>query len=346
MKVDTRRSLIDISDRLYDHALAAEFLADHVEPIIHVRHDQLSNENYNFMVVTRDNPTTRPLLDILTQAGYYIYGVNQYTTSFVHDSRIDDVWPDVATKKIQRTDEGVLFRIEEAKSGNSESLLVVLSSMAGGLYQTDISRYFHPNFPTIAKYLPENTTILRIGDLGGVKGAFYLPTAFKPSRPAATARLIRDTANERGIPASRIVLYGASKGATGAVALGLSGNLSFLAVDPILSDRFYEEQRNDLHFTTGGIFPSTKETYFSRLLDSSGGYQHVPVFISSPNSEQFSSVRDFADRLGPTSTLLISKNPSIAHHPDVGARTVHMQTSVLNFMLSGFHLETGRMTFN
>ncbi|WGE90851.1 hypothetical protein [Actinobacillus genomosp. 1] len=83
-------------------------------------------------------------------------------------------------------------------------------------------------------------------------------------------KLIKKIQKECSALDEHTVLYGTSKGATGALFHGITMGLKTLAVDPIISDKHYLEKFNDLHFVNN-VFPEYKQNKFAKLFDEKKG---------------------------------------------------------------------------
>ena len=125
-------------------------------------------------------------------------------------------------------------------------LVVVFSGMHSDWNHPGLDRYIFPQFRHIGSLTPPGTAVLRLGDLGGISGSFFMDTADAPSNCDDISELIVAAIRRLGLPPQRVCLIGPSKGATGAAIHGLRLHLPFVAVDPIVDDTFLtrsEERR-------------------------------------------------------------------------------------------------------
>ena len=74
----------------------------------------------------------------------------------------------------------------------------------------------------------KNTIILRIADVGFVSGSYY--TLFEQE----ILDLIEAKKTEFGLKHQDIIFYGNSRGGTGALLLGITGNYKTVSVDPVI----------------------------------------------------------------------------------------------------------------
>lgn len=296
----------------------------------------------DLMKLSLKDPQAKDLLLTLTNLGYSLYYNAANESRFIRHDRIVHHWPAVKDGTFNASDEGIVHQIELPESGEVERLVVVLSPINS---KPRLIRYFRPSFATLMKYIPPNTAVLRIADVGGVKGAFYLDTSFMPDNSARIQRLIRSTVDYHGVDSSNVVIFGASKGGTGALFHGLTGGWKFVAVDPIVSDSWYEQYENDYHFTTGGIFPQSKQEVFTQLIGQvANGPQRDSInstLITSSRSPQYSYTPDIIRPISDQLSVLNVGNQNIMKHPDVAPKSIYAQVMAMNTLLLGFSLPKG-----
>lgn len=302
---------------------------------VHIGHtDQPANKN--IIELARKDANIKGLVVSLANAGFTHYKCENQVSSFVFHSRIPTLWKPVIDGDLLQHD-GVIYSLS-LPSGDfkPERLLVVFSSIAEKLYESSIHRLFFQNFKTINKYLPPNTAVLRIADLGSVVGAFYLPTNFDPSNADRIQALIRKVRTDLGIKMSSIVLYGVSKGGTGALYHSLIGNYNSVSVDPITSDEHYIRKFKDSHFTIG-TFPADKSEVFENLMSSCNVPTSSISVITSPHSPQYAYIDQIirSSPIGHALNFFESENPRISDHPDVGPNTIHALTMLVNMAFYG-----------
>jgi hypothetical protein len=317
---------------------------------VHVALAEGHPEDMNLIRLARKIPEAKSTLVGLTKRGFHSYVTKDNATRLVRYDRVPGLWLKVKDGEYSITEDGVVYSYTPPASGLApKRLFVVFSSIHSNMYTTSLMRHFMQNFPTVQKYLPSDTAVLRIADLGGVAGAFYLNTSYLPDNVSAIQRLLAFVANQHKIGHDSVVLYGVSKGGTGALYHALKGGYRCIAVDPIVSDAYYEEQHRDLHFTTGGIFPASKQSVFRELINTvveggarvSGTYSRWSV-ICSDLSPQFVYISDILVRpLLDHISFFNSRNPEIKDHPDVGPRTVNTATMLMNMHLYGIPIRSG-----
>lgn len=327
-------------------AIAPQDLSDRISGnprlnFIHVDHTGLGHHpDDNIITLSRHDPALRRNLVIMANAGFHLYVLRGGVSSMVRHRRIATLWNEVVSGDVAVDENGIFTRLQAAIGQGEPRLLVVFSSIAGTMYTPSLMRHFEQNFASIQKYVPHNTHVLRIADFGGVVGAFYLNCYALPRNEDHIAANIHATAAKLGVADANIVLYGTSKGGTAASFYALRQGWRAVAVDPILSDRHYVEDHNDLHFTVP-TFAQTKQDRFRDLVSNIHPNAQMSV-ICSDQSPQFPYITDtlinrFRDRF----LFLNSRNLDIRTHPDVGPKTLPHSLSQINLHLAGLPMASG-----
>ena len=302
---------------------------------VHVDHSAVSSDSADSLIsLARKDAATKEKLVLLVNAGFHLYVVREGVSSMVRHRRIRTLWRDVIEGSILVDQNDIFHTLTPAEGAGEPRLLVVFSAVAATMYAPSLMRHFERNFATIGKYVPRNTHILRIADMGGVVGAFYLNSNALPQNEENIWARIEATARRLGVKQENIVLYGASKGGTAATFYALQHGVRGVAVDPILSDEHYEKVCQDLHFTKG-TFPASKQARFSALAQSVHPQARLSLICSS-RSPQFPYIEElmiqrFRDRF----LFLNSENPAIKKHPDVGPQTIPHTLAQVNLHLAG-----------
>lgn len=311
---------------------------------IHVDCSEAGKDQADSIILqARKNPTTKQKLVIMANAGFHLYVQRGGQSSLVRHRRISTLWQSVVNGDIKCDKNNVFYTIDPALGPGEPRLLVVFSSIAAKMYTPSLMRHFEQNFSTIRKYVPANTHILRIADMGGVVGSFYLNSNALPNNEENIYKRIANTAAELGVNNDAIVLYGTSKGGTAASFYAMRHGWRCVAVDPILSDAHYVKNHNDSHFTVG-TFPATKQERFADLVQSPHAESKLSVVCSS-RSPQYPYIADtlinqFRERF----LFLNSENPEIRTHPDVGPKTISHALSQINLHLAGLEPDVGLKT--
>ena len=276
------------------HVVNYDVSKDNVEEVLfsnldcrwfHYPHKKLDSGK-SLIDLARYNKKAYEDLIFLANNGYYIYNVKENNiTSFVHHSAIHKTWNRISNGEFCIEDSLVYSFTEPLLKNFDTNLLVIFSSISGEMYQPYLFRYFEQNFSSIQKHISPNTAILRIADMGGVTGAYYLNTNYMIDNEIKIQKLIKKISNK--IDAKKTILFGISKGGSGALYHGIMGNYNILAVDPIVDDEFYLTKCNDLHFVRE-IFKETKKIKFNRIIENLN-YSDLNngCIICSPRSEQY-----------------------------------------------------------
>lgn len=304
------------------------------------------NVEQSFSRIALHNSVFREAIVTMAQSAYYAYAQRGSVTSFVHESRLDGLWNPLKDGTYRRAEDGTVYKLEEPlQTPTRPRLLVLFSSMPPDLFTPSLSRYFTTNFNSIAKFSNKETYILRIADVGGVIGNFYLDTLALPKNTQNIGTLIRDMMAQNGVQPEDVVLLGSSKGGTGALYHGVSLGLKFVAVDPILSDAHYWNKHNDIHFTNNSLFPRRKDEIFTQLLaqnDIDGAEEGTQCVIYSRRSPQHKYIHDQFLSLTDNGIFIDVDSPEIKDHPDVAPNALHVTTTIATTMLAGVGLKNGR----
>lgn len=252
-----------------------------------VAHGRYSGPNAHMIRAGHSDERLRPVVEFLANSGWFQYRATDTESFFVRHSSIRRIWPRVLSGDVQVTDDGLFYSVQsEPGWSDSRSLIVVFSSMSTTHDGPTLSRYFEQNFSSISKHVGGGLNVLRIADLDGVVGGFYSPTTFVPDRVDRVNRLIEQVVRETGVPNSRVILYGASKGGTASLLYGLTNSNGWraISVDPVVDDKFYEEVYRDSHWTSGTIFLNRKTDLFQASVRKFNASSSVD-FDSSTNGQ-------------------------------------------------------------
>lgn len=343
-RVDFHEPMANVLDRLRASGHADE------NATFEILHNPSGGEHAGLLQHSRRDQTAREWLVELARIGYFAYAKSATGTRFVRSDAIPRIWPKVRNKKYRMTQHGIVHSLTLPADGRPPGrLLVVFSSIFGDFEVVGLRRYFTQNFRSVQKYVPADTAVLRIGDLGGVVGAFYMNTTHSPDNAGAVQKLLRRVSRNHGIDKDSVVLYGASKGGTGALYHGLAGDYRFISVDPIIDDAFYEDHMNDGHYTkSGGVFIERKERSFARLFDKLDaeppelGMDSRSSVICSERSPIYPTIHDvLIKRYGNRIAFFNSCNPSIQKHPDVSKFSLNIATMLMNMHLYGMDVPPG-----
>jgi len=311
---------------------------------IHIDHSSTGNLEKNFIELSRKDSQANDIIVDLANKGFMAYALREGTTSFVHYERVPTLWKKVTEGEFSADENGLIYKIEQPLSGHAvKNLLVIFSSMAGKIYTPSLMRHFEQNFASVQKYVPAGTAVLRIADLGGVVGAYYMNTHALPNNEDHVQSLVCRTMAMLSIQKKDVVLYGVSKGGTAALLHGIRGGFKVVSVDPILADEHYILEWQDSHFTTG-VFPEDKKDRFSRIFSNLPKGNVPPIsIITSERSPQYNYIMNaISGDISENISLFNSMNPDISKHPDVGPKTLNLAVMLMNSMIYGMPPCAGR----
>lgn len=310
---------------------------------VHVDHAHEGRPEENLIQLSRRRLSVKPHLVHLANRGFMAYALRNMVTSFVRHDQIKRLWFPVRDGVYEVDENDVVYQYSPPViHTRSPKLLVVFSSMAADIYSASLKRHFEQNFATIQKHIPKDAAVLRIADLGGVVGAYYMNTLFRPNNEVNISSLIRRVLLRNGIERSDVVLYGTSKGGTAALFYGLGEHYKAVSVDPILADEVYLKIFNDSHFTDG-VFPEDKREKFTRLISSldATAVRNIAI-VYSQRSPQFPHISSIVNEpLGRYVALFNSLHPGIKSHPDVAPSTINIVVMLINMMFYGLTPDVG-----
>lgn len=313
---------------------------------LHVDHSSINKENANIILLARENKAVKEKLKYFTNRGFLTYARRDKVSSLVHVNELKNLWIPVKNGDFLVNEDGLVYTYTPPLDGRKvERLLVVFSSIAATPSTSSLMRYFEHNFKSIQKYIPQDAGVLRIADIGSVVGGYYMNTNYLINNENNIQNLIKTISQKEGIEKKNIVLYGVSKGGSGALLHSLIGGYKSVCVDPIVADFYYEKFMNDAHFTIG-TFPESKEQRFSRLvkLSNTEVIRDTISIVTSRNSPQFSIIhKTLGDKFMQAVSVFISKNKNIKDHPDVGPNTIHATVMMINMAFYGLTL-SGTLT--
>ncbi len=322
-------------DDLKPDSVNALLEAEPAVRFIHIDHGILGSEGKNLIELARKHAAAKEVVVALANRKFMAYTLRGTTTSFVHYERLGKLWKRVTEGPCKVNKDGLIYSIDPPLGEHkTKHLLVVFSSMAGKIYTASMMRHFEQNFASVQKYMPAGTAVLRIADLGGVVGGYYMNTIGLPDNERHIQDLIRGVISELGVGSEDVCLYGVSKGGTASLYHGLLGGYRIVAVDPILADEHYIKKWRDSHFTVG-VFPHDKREKFRMLCDALKYRAIQPAaIICSQKSPQYEYITNILDKnLYDQISVFNSLNPDIKTHPDVSPKTLNVAVMLMNALL-------------
>ncbi|MEQ4550145.1 XcbB/CpsF family capsular polysaccharide biosynthesis protein [Weissella sp. GP1] len=206
--------------------------------------------------------------------------------------------------------------LEKRKNNSDHKLLVIFSGFSGRFGQSSaFKRGFSNYFPDIERYLVKNVAVLRLVDLNLTYGSSYLNTENYPEYEDDVQKLIKHVAEKQGVEKNNIVLYGPSKGGTGALYHGSLGDFKTVAVDPIVNFYEYNNDRDDV-LMMKGAFP---EDLVPMINENSKHNSSRQVVIDNQfveyNYDQHARLHNGID-------IVNLNDETVQSHPDVAKNSV------------------------
>ncbi|MBD5823730.1 XcbB/CpsF family capsular polysaccharide biosynthesis protein [Lactococcus petauri] len=297
--------------------------------------------DYNYEKIVVDLKDKRNILE-LSKNNYKVYEIYKELIShdfmfyfhsgnksyFIKRKLIKNIW-----KRNDLVQYGDLFyTIEKPLENRTNSwsplrLIVMFSSMtADEYYSPNIGlRCFTKNFPSIQKSIVKNTMIMRIMDLNLSHGSHYINTDNYPNFENDVQESIINVMSQYNIHKDDVVLYGGSKGGTGALYHSLLGDYNSISIDPIISLLEYNEMMKDSHYLKG----LRKESILEDLKElSRKDLDYGKIIIGSPaipfNYRLFSQLKN--DNIKIQDIF----DESIKSHPDISLSCISEQVTYLN----------------
>ncbi|MBP3043600.1 XcbB/CpsF family capsular polysaccharide biosynthesis protein [Arthrobacter sp. zg-ZUI227] len=324
---------------------------------IHLSDPENLLDNRPLLLAAHRNSKVKNIVIELAKMGYYVYHMVDGVARFVLESHIPQMWHSVREGQYLSSPDGVVYSFQEPKSGGPiRNMVVVFSSIGGDIFGNGLSRYFTQNFRSIQKHVPADTAILRIADIGGVVGSFYLDTHYAPRNTKRVGNLIESMRIANSLDKDSVITYGASKGATGALFHAINSDYRCVCVEPIVNDHYYETRFGDTHFTAADIFVEKKEHTFARAIEtykrrapstSAKDHESRIIVVYSTQSPQAPYLREIiGNHLTKDMSLIDFRHPQISDHPDVSPQSLNLVTMYLNMMCYGIPSEGGHFEFS
>lgn len=204
----------------------------------------------NLITLARTNETAYKMYKELLRRDYVLYFFDQGISKFQKRKYVNDLW----VKQDLEQHNGVYYTVSHPSKNQcnklkSNRLLVIFSAMPN-LSKNDHykirERMFPQSLADIDKNIVKNVHIMRIMDLNVSHGSHYVKTTNYPEMENDIQLAIQKVAKELNVSDEDIVLYGVSKGGTGAMLHGSALDYKTISVDPIINLSYFNE--GDHHF--------------------------------------------------------------------------------------------------
>lgn len=273
------------------------------------------------------------ILNFLAGLDYILYGGDTDYSVFVQRKKY-------TTTKLSEFNE-IYYHldspdIQKKQTNNANKLVVFFLSLPpydGLISNNPIDRSYTNMFTDIQRSLVKDTFVLRIADLNLVRGSFYVNSVNFPDYEDKIQSLIQKIKIENTIPDENVVMFGASRGAVGALLHGAKMNTKVVAVDPIINDQEYVQHRDDVHYVGHNRPVDLTDKFVNYMANSKAN----GVIISNKFiSKNFLYLKRIPL---PTSFKLISLNDNtVKEHAEFSRNSVPEQLMWLNAMLSDVQL--------
>lgn len=297
----------------------------------------------NILQFSRKDKPARSLLEFLVSKDYTLVNFINQTNVFSKREFLSKYIPDsILGLKVLNYD-GVFYTVEESlkkDTNTSNKLLVIFSSMPGSkeYYSSKFEeRSFVKHFPTIQKLVVPNTNVLRIMDSNLVYGSHYINSNSFQNYEEDIQKIILKVSDELNVSKDDIVLYGTSKGATGALVHSLIGNYKSVTVDPILNAQEYNDNMNNIHYIKNNRIQNLTPK-INELIRSNPKTKNQ-VLIRSPQVQFNYNVTKQIDDNGCVK-FYDQNNSNIRSHAEIGKNSVSEILMFLNSKLLGLKIET------
>lgn len=284
--------------------------------------------NENILKLSKKRPLLHKLYKELMKEDFMFYFHSGTKSYFVKRKLIKNLWH--RTDLIQFGDLFYTIELPPEKRRNNLiplRLVVMFSSMtADNYYSPNIGlRCFMKNFPTIQSSIVKNTIVMRIMDVNLSHGSHYINTNNYPDFENNIQEAIVKVMTEYNIHKDDVVLYGASKGGTGALYHSMLGDYKSISIDPIISLKQYNDEMNDAHYLKG----LRKESLLDDLLKlGRADFEYDKIVIGCPmvpfNYNLFIQVKN--------KNVVVHEilDREIKSHPDISPNCISEQVTFIN----------------
>lgn len=297
----------------------------------------------NILQFSRKDKLVRSLLEFLVSKDYTLVNFINQTNVFSKREFLSKYIPDSILGLSVLNYDGVFYTVEEKikKDTNaSNKLLVIFSSMPGSkeYYSSKFEeRSFVKHFPTIQKLVVPNTNVLRIMDSNLVYGSHYINSNIFQNYEDDIQKIILKVSDELNVSKDDIVLYGTSKGATGALVHSLIGNYKSVTVDPILNAQEYNDNMNNIHYIKNNRVQNLIPKINELIRSNPKAKNHV--LIRSPQVQfNYNVTKQIVDNN--CIKFYDQNNSNIRSHAEIGKNSVSEILMFLNSKLLGLEVET------
>lgn len=279
------------------------------------------NEKNDLKIFKKDKNARKQALKIARQ-DYVLHGNRGSSYRFVKRAELKTRFPKFKDLHYR------LVPPKEEKNYWGNKLLVRMFGFSLPHKTSIIQRNFRLDFKTLKDSIVKDTYILEIGDINLIAGSFYASTANFPDYEEQIQELIKHIAIKYNVDHDDILIYGTSRGATGAVLHGALGNYKFMAADPAINDMpFYVD--SDAHYVEGVREIDYTDKVTAALKNYTRDSHDGIVLAASKVGATFSSHL----RLPLENFTLIDMNLDLYKHTKINGKSVPIQLGYINKLL-------------
>lgn len=289
----------------------------------------------NLLKLSRKDKEAYRIYVSLLDHDFILYMHKRKQSFFIKRTKVATIWQ--RKDLLQRGD--TFYAVSDPVKVNKSAqnrLVVIFSSMppAEDYYSDNVaSRMFVKNYPSMPKHLIKNVHILRIMDLNRSSGSYYLNAGSYSTFEEDVQNIITKTCENYQISKEDVVLYGASKGGTGALYHSILGNYHAVVVDPIFSITQYNNN-NDIHYLKNVLPEKLLSKFQQALLDNSTDRKKVILGTSGvpENYSEYSQIED------PSFKIVNMKDSAMVDHVRISPNCNAEQITFINAFLMGLRL--------
>lgn len=198
----------------------------------------LVSEELNIIKLAWSNESVNRFLTSVSNNDYILDGNIGKTFRFIR--RTDFYRPSL--KEWETSSGNKIFYADDLdkirnKSGKVKNIIFFFCGMPGSDYLNSLDAYermFPRLFKDFTRSLTKDTIVIRIADVNGVRGGFYVNTYNYEQQENDLSEFIYAMIKTYNVSDKNIVFHGTSKGATGALYYAAKHDLNCVAVDPVL----------------------------------------------------------------------------------------------------------------
>lgn len=258
----------------------------------------------------------------LLKNDYILHGSSGSSFRFIKRKLLNGIYPKF---------KDVHYRIippKDKKVYGPNRLLVRMLSYTNQNALSTFDRNFQEDFQSLKNSIIKNTYILEIGDINLISGSFYSNTDNFPDYQQQIGELIKFIANKYNISSKRIVMYGASRGATGALFNGALNNYKIVATDPVIDGQAWFNM-NDRHFTAGVRKVNLIDDISSALEKDTLPKDNAFIIGDSKVGVTFLPNM----QLPSNKVTKVDVNMDVFEHASLNSKSVPIQLSLINYLL-------------